>query len=45
MYENTEQGMDMWHRDCQKYNTKRFTADVDLLDVDFTEEESGVQNY
>lgn len=28
----------MWHRDESKYNTKKFNADVDLLDFDFSEE-------
>lgn len=36
MYENTEQGMDMWHRDQQKYNTKKFNADMDLLDAELS---------
>lgn len=30
--------MDMWHRDEAKFNTKKFNADVDLLDFDFSEE-------
>jgi hypothetical protein len=30
--------MDMWHRDENKYNTKKFNADLDLLDVDFSED-------
>ncbi len=38
MYERNEQGMDMWHRDESKYNTKKFNADVELLDFDFSEE-------
>ena len=38
MYEHTEQGLDMWQQDALKYNTKKFNADVDLLDVDFSEE-------
>lgn len=38
LYERTEQGMDMWHRDESKYNTKKFNADVELLDFDFSED-------
>lgn len=38
LYERSEQGMDMWHRDESKYNTKKFNADVDLLDFDFSED-------
>ncbi len=38
LYERAEQGMDMWHRDESKYNTKKFNADIDVLDVDFTED-------
>jgi hypothetical protein len=38
MYERNEQGMDMWHRDESKYNTKKFNADIELLDFDFSEE-------
>ena len=38
MYERNEQGMDMWHRDESKYNTKKFNADLELLDFDFSEE-------
>ena len=37
MYERSEQGMDIWHRDESKYNTKKFNADVDLLDQEFTD--------
>lgn len=46
LYERAEQGMDMWHRDESKYNTKKFNADVDLLDLDFSEElmAAGVEN-
>ena len=29
--------MDIWHRDESKYNTKKFNADVDLLDQEFTD--------
>ena len=46
LYERAEQGMDMWHRDESKYNTKKFNADVDLLDFDFSEDlmASGAHN-
>ena len=39
MYEHCEQGLDMWHRDQQKYNTGKFKADFDLLDVEITDDE------
>ncbi len=38
LYERSEQGMDMWHRDESKYNTEKFNADVDLLDFDFSDD-------
>jgi hypothetical protein len=29
----------MWHRDAIYFNTKKFKADVDLLDVDIDQED------
>lgn len=44
LYEHTEQGMDMWHRDQIKYNTKKFNADVDLLDLELSDDMVGTLN-
>lgn len=30
----------MWHRDESKYNTRKFTADVDLLDQNISDGEN-----
>lgn len=34
----------MWHRDALYYNTKKFNADCDLLDVDLSINEVNEEN-